>query len=158
MWAIGIAGSSTCSGCAHKSMLKSNSTRSFICPLRLPAHHFRSDRGRQCGCHGNGQRRRCRRLRHCHRLAECDLPSPRAGQARAECRQRAALSLRALTERSYLTWGPSKMAAVKSVRIKNKFAALQATSISVSLQSPSLLLPRLVNFPCPHNILFKYFQ
>lgn len=22
-------------------MLKSNSTRSFICPLRLPAHHFR---------------------------------------------------------------------------------------------------------------------
>lgn len=40
VWAIGIAGSSTCSGCAHKSMLKSNSTRSFICPL-VPAHHFR---------------------------------------------------------------------------------------------------------------------
>lgn len=86
------------------------------------------------------------------------LRQDRAGHGRAECRQRAELSLRALTERSYLTWGPRKMAAVKSVRIKNKFAALQATSISVSLQSLSLLLPRLVNFPCPHNILFKYFK
>lgn len=86
-------------------------------------------------------------------------PRLRARQGTAgQSADRGQRCLRALTERSYLTWGPSKMAAVKSVRIKNKFAALQATSISVSLQSPSLLLPRLVNFPCPHNILFKYFK
>lgn len=48
------------------------------------------------------------------------------------------------------------MAAVKSVRIKNKFAALQATSIFVSL--PPLLLPRLGNFSLAAQYLIQILQ
>lgn len=48
------------------------------------------------------------------------------------------------------------MAAVKSVRIKNKFAALQATSIFVA--SLPLLLPGLGNFSLPAQYLIQILQ